>query len=245
MIRRLIKWMIYLLLGVVLLIVVAILSMDSIVRALTEKRIRDTTGMDVKIGKLSVGLASPGLTIEDFVLYNTSEFGGGPLVNMPELRLIIDSEAARAGKLKFTLVRLNLAEVSVVTDKKGRINLDQLKEIQAAENKKSGKTNQVGNFEFAGVDTLNVTLGRARFINLADPRLNRDVKFGIDHQVFKDIKTMLDLETVAYALAMRSGASFLLTPPGKPIPKPAPAPRVTNAPSNVISAEAPALPRRK
>lgn len=237
--------MIYLLLGVILLIAVAILSMDSIVRALTEKRIRDTTGMDVKIGRLSVGLVSPGLTIEDFTLYNTAEFGGGPLVTMPELRLIIDSDAARAGKLKFNLVRLNLTEVSIVTDKKGRINLDHLKEIQAAENRKSGKTNQVGNFEFAGVDTLNVTLGHARFINLSDPRLDRDVKFGIDHQVFTNIKTMLDLETVAYALAMRSGASFLLTPPAKPIPAPTPAPRVTNGPSKVISAEAPALPKRK
>lgn len=237
--------MIYLLLGVVVLIVVAILSMDSIVRALTEKRIRDTTGMDVKIGKLSIGLVSPGLTIENFTLYNIAEFGGGPLVNMPELRLIIDRDAARAGKLKFNLVRLNLAEVSIVTDKKGRINLDQLKEIQAVENKKSGKTNQVGNFEFAGIDTLNVTLGRARFIDLANPRLNRDVNFGIDHQVFKDIKTMLDLETVAYALAIRSGAGFLLAPPGKSIPTPAPLPRVTNGPGNVISAEAPALPKRR
>lgn len=235
--------MIYLLLGVVLVIAVLILSMDSIVRALTEKRIRDTTGMDVKIGKLSIGLISPALTIEDFTLYNTAEFGGGPLVNMPELRLIIDSDAGRAGKLKFNLVRLNLAEITVVTDKKGRINLDQLKDMQAAEAKKSGKTNQIASFEFAGVDTLNVTLGRARFINLADPRLNRDVKFGIDHQVFKDIKTMLDLETVAYALALRSGASFLLNPAAKQAP--APAPRITNAPSKVISAEIPAPARRK
>ena len=235
--------MIYLLLGVVLLIVVLILSMDSIVRALTEKRIRDTTGMDVKIGRLSIGLISPALTIEDFTLYNTAEFGGGPLLSMPELRLIIDSEAGRAGKLKFNLVRLNLAEVTIVTDKKGRINLDQLKEMQAAEVKKSGKTNQIGSFEFSGIETLNVTLGHARFINLADSRLNRDVRFGIDHQVFKDIKTMLDLETVAYALALRSGASFLLTPPAKPAPTPAP--RLTNAPNKIISAELPTPAPRK
>ena len=60
----------------ILLVVALVLSKDTILKALLERQIRAQTGMDAKIGKLSVGLLSPVATVEKFKLYNAPEFGG-------------------------------------------------------------------------------------------------------------------------------------------------------------------------
>src|SRR5260370_3042979 len=103
--RRLFRWAFRLVLLVVILLVALVVFMDSIVRALAEREIRSATGMDVKIGSFSIGLISPVITIENFKLYNTAEFGGSPFVDLPELRVEYDWRALRPPELHCQLVR--------------------------------------------------------------------------------------------------------------------------------------------
>ena len=114
MIRRLIRWTVYAVILFVVLLTAGILLMDTILGQLAVRQVRRDTGMDVKIGRMEVGLFSPTITIENLKLYNTAEFGGGEFLNMPELHVEYDLAAARAGKLHLKLIRLNLAEIHVI-----------------------------------------------------------------------------------------------------------------------------------
>src|SRR5258708_17164575 len=112
--KTLFRWAFRLLILLVVLLVAAVLLMDTIVRAVAENALRRQTGLDVKIGKFEVGLLNPKVTIENLVIYNSAEFGGSPLIDMPELHVEYDRDALFANKLHFKLVRFNLAQLNIV-----------------------------------------------------------------------------------------------------------------------------------
>ncbi|MEI9962069.1 MAG: hypothetical protein WDM76_13340 [Limisphaerales bacterium] len=70
------KWLFRLFLLAIVLLIVAVLSIDPILRVVIQNRIRAQTGMDAEIGKFSLGLVSPVITIKDFKLYNPPAYGG-------------------------------------------------------------------------------------------------------------------------------------------------------------------------
>src|SRR5256885_4175850 len=59
-----------------------------IFKNVAETQIRKSTGMDVKIGALHVSLTEPVFNLENFVLYNTAEFGGGTFIDRSEERRV-------------------------------------------------------------------------------------------------------------------------------------------------------------
>ena len=109
--RRLFRWALYLFIVLAVLVVAGILLLNTIVKQVVESRLRSSTGMDVRIGQIDVGLLSPTLTIENLKIYNTADFGGSVFLDMPELHMEYDPHAIRAGQFHFKLVRLDLAEV--------------------------------------------------------------------------------------------------------------------------------------
>ena len=112
--KRLIRAALYLFIILVVLVVAAVLLLNTIAKQVVESRMRAGTGMETRIGLIDIGLLSPTITIENFKLYNTPDFGGSVFIDMPELHLEYDPRAIRSGKLHFKLVRLNLAEVALV-----------------------------------------------------------------------------------------------------------------------------------
>lgn len=220
------RWAFRLLILVIVLVVAGILLLDTIVRSLMESRIRAETGMDVKITRVNVGLASPTFTVEGFKLYNPAEFGGLPFLDLPELHLEYDREAAQRGKLRFKLVRVNLAEISVVKNQKGQLNIAAL---AALENK---NTNQTQQLEFEGIDVLNLTLGKLNYVDLTNPALNRELRMGLNNEIVNNVRTAADLMNVMLKILMQNGQNPLgqsLFNPGNLL-KHQPAPRPTNAP---------------
>src|SRR5262245_2610074 len=125
--KRLIKWLFILLVIAVGIVVGLLLSKDAILKAAVEQQIRAQTGMDAKIGHLSLGLLSPVVTIENLTLHNTAEFGGTPFLDIRELHLEYDRDALAQRKLKITLLRLNLEELTVVRNPSGSTNIAILK----------------------------------------------------------------------------------------------------------------------
>src|SRR5579859_5515810 len=167
--RRLFRWAFRLVLLVVIVLIALAVFMDSIVRALAEREIRSATGMDVKIGSFSIGLISPVITIENFKLYNTAEFGGSPFVDLPELRVEYDWRALRSRKLHCKLVRVNLAELNVVQNKDGKTNLQALQERQNSASSSAGKQPKT-QLDFTGIEVLNLSFGRATLLSMNEPK---------------------------------------------------------------------------
>jgi uncharacterized protein involved in outer membrane biogenesis len=188
--RRLFRLALYLFIVVVVLGVAAVLLRNTIAKETIESRLRTNTGMDVRIGLVDIGLLSPTVTFENVKLYNTPEFGGGIFIDMPELHMEYDPRAMRSGALHFKLVRLDLAEVAVVQDKKGRVNMKELnkKNREASHEKKSSGND----WKFTGIDTLNLTLGKFRLSNLASGR-QEEVEFGIKNQITTNVTSETNL----------------------------------------------------
>ena len=196
---RLIKWLFILLFVAIAVIVGLLLSKDAIGKAAVEQQIRAQTGMDVKIGRFSIGLLSPVVTIENFKLYNTPEFGGTPFLDIPELHLEYDRAAFARRQLRITLLRLNLAELTLVRNDRGKTNIAS---FAAAPARAVKTTNMV---QFIGVDVMNLSVGKAHFIDLINPSKNREFNANLQNQVFRNVKITGDLYGVLILLWLRSG----------------------------------------
>src|SRR5688572_2549222 len=164
--KSLIKWLFRLSFLLVLLVVGLVLGKDAILKTAVTRQIRAQTGMDVKIGRFSVGIFSPVATIENFRLYNTPEFGGTPFVDIPELHVEYDRAALAQRKLHITLLRFNLAELNIVKNEAGHTNIVNMMRNPASQRPRN--RSNASDVEFAGIDVLNLSLGKVRLLDLKD-----------------------------------------------------------------------------
>jgi uncharacterized protein involved in outer membrane biogenesis len=224
--KMLFRWAFRIFILLVVLLVAGILLLDTIARSIAENRIRNETGMDVKMGSLSLGLLSPVITIENFKLYNTAEFGGSPFVEVPELHVEYDRSALFSRKLHCRLVRFDLAQVNVVQRKDGKTNIQALEETQRkAMRTTSGSGSKGGaRFQFTGIEILNLSLGKATHVNLSNPSQVKEVNLNIRNQIIPNIKTEQDLESILAALVLSHGGMpflDLFSTDSSALPKPA------------------------
>ena len=221
--KWLLKWILRLaVLGVVAIILLLIFK-DSILRVIAENQMRAETGMDVKIGKISSGIFTPVVTIENLKLYNTAEFGGAPFLDVPELHVEFDPVALARQRLHVTLMRFSLAELDVVKNQSGATNIiTMLGTVPKGKLAPNGIHVGGRKFEFESIDVINLSLGKARFIDLKNPQKNRDVTINMQNQVFKNVKNEGDLYGILFIIWLRSGGAIGAPGPNAP---PAPAPQ--------------------
>jgi hypothetical protein len=202
----------------VVLLVAAILLLDTIARQFVEYQLRDRTGLETKVGRVTVGLLHPELTVENVVLYNKAQFGGSPFIELPELHLEYDPDALRARKLHCTLVRFNVACVNLVEDAQGRRNFEALiKFFAASMNAPTPNTVPPSRtpvaawhqLRFAGIDTLNVSVGKATYLHLARPGKPDELKFNVEHQIFTNVKTDQDFAADIIIALLKSNSGVL------------------------------------
>jgi uncharacterized protein involved in outer membrane biogenesis len=201
------KWLFRLFILAVVLVVIAMLSVDPLLKALTEKHIRNTTGMDAEIGRLSLGLIEPTVTIQNFKLYNPPDFGGTPFLDIREIHAEYDRAALAKGDLHIALLRFNLAELDIVKNQAGQTNIAAI--VAALGAKKAGiganTARRLTSFRFTGIDVLNVSIGTEKFIDLKDQRLNRTQKIGIENCIIKNVKSPDDLAGLGALVWLRGG----------------------------------------
>jgi hypothetical protein len=210
------RWAFRLFILLLVLLVAAILLMDTIAREIIKYQIRDRTGLEAKIGKLSIGLFNPTITAENVVLYNSAEFGGSPFIEMPELFIEYDRAALRSNKLHCKLIRLNLARFDVIEDKNGRLNLDAMSKHKSTSGGLNISTNKTTNgWQFLGIDTLNFTLaGQAHFSSFKLPGKNSLLNVDMREQVLNQVKAWSDLNGVYASILLRNG----IFPGGSSVP---------------------------
>jgi hypothetical protein len=212
--KFIIKWGLRLFLLAIVLAVVFFLSLDTILRVIAENRIRAQTGMDAEIGKFHMGLLEPVVTITDLKLHNPPSFGGTPFLNIPEIHIEYDRDALRNRQIHVTLMRFNLGELDIVRNEAGQTNLFALGVALPTKGAAGGgnvglkELKQRTNLDFQSIDALNVSVGTVRFIDLKDPRNNREQKIGIDNFVVKNVTSTADLAGLAVLVALRSGDFF-------------------------------------
>jgi len=207
--KFLFRWMFRLLVLLIVLIVAAVLLLDTIVREIAEYRISNATGLEVKIGSVDVGILNPRVTVEHFVLYNSAQFGGSPLLDVPELHVEYVRPTLFSPKPHFRLIRFNLARLNIVEDNRGNVNLDVLeKRLQPpASNGCAPAKKNAGPIQFPRIDTLNLTLGRATYRSMKQPNQVDELRMDIRNQVLTNVVAGQDLAGVATAILLRNGVS--------------------------------------
>lgn len=209
--KPVLKWGLRLVLVAVALIVLVFLSKDNLLRLVVERRIRSATGLETRIGKYSSSVLTPGVRIENLKLYNTSEFGGTPLLDVPEFRLELDPAALAQHKLRITLLRVNLAEFDLVRNEAGQTNVfSLLNKVQAEGAKEPDLKKELGDFQFDGIDVLDLTLGKLRYLDLRDARNNREISVNLQNQKFSNVKSEGDVYGILVMIWLRSGGAFSL-----------------------------------
>lgn len=226
MIKFLVRWAFRFFVLAVVLGVALVLLKDALVKSVIEARIRTQTGMDVKLGRVDVGLLSPSLTMENARLYNAPEFGGAPLLDIPELHLVYNPGALLLRRLHLRLLRLSIAEVGIVEGKNGLTNLTlALDELALAPTSPTAaEPSSVLGLEFAGIDTLNLTFDKITYRSLRHPGRAAEVKVGLKNEIVTGIKSMAELRPILARAFVRNGitispgAGSNRPPPGRAAP---------------------------
>lgn len=226
--KWLFRWLFRLLILLIVLVVAAVLLLNPIAKELMEFRLKRDTGMDVKIGRLEIGILDPGVTIENLVLYNGPEFGGAPFIELPELRIEYDRGNFFSHRAHFKLVRVNLTRMNVVEDKQGRCNVDALEKLFPSVHPGTNgvRVLRVGR----SIDTLNLTLGKATFMSLRQPGKVDELLMNVRNAVVSNVKPDQDLTAVLLSVLIRNGITLTgdaadwlsrLATPATPSPPPA------------------------
>ncbi|MBI5802145.1 MAG: hypothetical protein HZA92_15650 [Verrucomicrobia bacterium] len=235
--KFLLKWAFRLFVLLLALLAILALSFDTIVTSFAEGKLRKQTGLEVRMEKLELRPWSGRARVEKLVLYNPPEFGGGPLVNVAELRVEYDPALARERKLHLTSLRFDLAELNIVLDKDGQSNLDGVRRTveKIRRGQRVAKTNAP--IEFAGLDMMNLTLGKATWTDLRTSGTPREFNLGIRNEVVQDMKDSKEVVAKLTPILVRAGLAFFGV--GQPVMEPAP----TNRPPALQANEA-TVPKR-
>lgn len=179
---RLIKWLFLGLAVVIALAVGFLFSKDAIAKAAVEQQLRAQTGMDVKIGKLSLKVLSPFATLENVTLYNPADFGGVPFLNVRVMNVEFDREALAHRELKLKLLKLDITELTVVRNDREQTNI-----MALAAGPKPAKNSEM--IDFKEIAVANVSIQRVAFVDLTNQRNNRQFHWNVQNQVFRDLKS--------------------------------------------------------
>jgi len=221
MIKFIFRWAFRFLILAIVLVVALVLLKDQILKNVAETQIRKSTGMDVKISALHVSLTEPVFNLENFVLYNTAEFGGGTFLDIPDLHLEFYPDA-RKRELRFKLVRMNVRELNIVENLRGQTNITSI--ASALEKLQSDHTNS-NEAVFKGIDTLNLSVGKIRYINMRMPKRSQEMNLALQNEIVQNVRSWDDMAGILFKVLLRAGIAIYFDQPA-----PVSAPPGTNVP---------------
>ena len=189
---RILWWMTFV---AVALLFVGLAYRNWIAAQMAEREIRNSLGLEADIGDLSFGVTEPTLTFTNLKLYNSTQFGGTLLADLPELHLEYDRSALRHHELHITLMRVNLNELDVVENGEGATNIFVLANtLFAAKPHGAGRQFAPLNGRWlSGIDTLNISIGTVKFVDLKDQKRNRSLSLHLQNLVLSNVKSPDDL----------------------------------------------------
>jgi len=212
MIKWIFKWLLRLFFLAVVLIVVFFLSLHFILRVVIEHNIRAQTGMDAEIGRFKLGILEPTIEIQNLKIYNSTDFAGAPFLDIPEIHVEYDRAALAKREIHVTLMRFNLGEFDIVKNQAGQTNIFSLgvtlPKKQSGGNQVAVNFKKQTGYNFKGIDTLNVSIGRVKFIDLKNPQNSREQTIGLESVMIPNVKSQDDLGGLVPLIYLHSSGFF-------------------------------------
>lgn len=213
-IRFISRWIYRTVVVVLVLGIGALLLRDPIIQALTESRIENATGLDVRIRRLNMGLLSSKVTIEGLRIYNTAEFGGGLMLDIPELHFEADSSALKSGEIRLKLLRVELAELQIVMNRDGISNFEALRRYRVdRQSKSSGPLKDIvdPSLKFAGIDMLNLSVEKFHKTDLRTSGPPQVIDVSVRNAVYQRIHSKRELLNLLEPQIVKEAATYLIS----------------------------------
>lgn len=201
MIKFAFRWAFRFLVLAIVLVTGLVLLKDTLIKEVTQKRMQRETGLQVRIGSMQVGLLTPTISMQNLVIYNPAEFGGGPFLDIPDLH--VEYDYAKLPQLK--LLRLDVRELHIIENHEGETNLVTIIDKVAPEAFSRSRQGASGTNEFGGIEMLNLSVGKVRYTNFRHPKRNQELSIAIRNNIFQNIRTEQDIAGVFLKVLVRAG----------------------------------------
>jgi uncharacterized protein involved in outer membrane biogenesis len=209
--RRVLRWSAAGLGALLLLLAIALAFRDAIFKAILVQRLRQEFGVRVEIGELKTGLGTTIIHVRDFKVFNSPEFGGSLLTEVPEFLARFDMDSLPDHLIRLKELRVNLAEFNVVRNGDGRTNLEKMEKAWRERIRRKKKKERT-QWDFGGIDQLEVSLGKIGFTDLHRPALNRDIHLDLQEEKATNLKDEEYVQGWAGLLAIRLLAQDAMRP---------------------------------
>jgi hypothetical protein len=202
----------------IVLAVTALLTFDWFIKRAIVEKVRESGLAEAQIGSLDIGIFRERLTIRDVKIFAEPQFGGVQILDLPELHIDYDRSAFSRHELHLKTVRIRLNELALIDGVEEKpTNMYEMvsswpARMAAYTNQLASLTNspafersqRVGNLKFAGVDRLELSIGKIRFVDMKDPTAERVANLNISRRVLTNLATVPDLVPLAVDLVIRT-----------------------------------------
>lgn len=214
MIKFVFRWAFRLLVLALVLVIGLVLLKDTLIKEFTQRRIQRETGLQVRIGAMQTALFNSTVSIQDLVIYNPAEFGGGPFLDVPDLHLQYDYGNVGTDGFKLKLLRLDVRELSIVENNAGQTNILAILHKVAPDLLAKDEKDGTGTPGFGGIDMLNLSVGKVRYVNLRNPRRDQEVDVRMRNAIIQNIRTGDDMAGVFLKVLVQAGITIYFDPNG-------------------------------
>lgn len=190
----------------VILIIVALalailgISKDYLIKSSVALAASKIMGVRVGIDAFSLGIAKPVIRVRGFRLYNPQGFPEEPMVDISKVSVEYDFGALMKKQLHFNRVEFDLNEMTVVKNKDGRLNVDELKVAKKEEEPAQPMALRI--------DYLSLSIGRVIYKDFSKGEKPSIEIFeaNIKNKAFKNISSAQQLASLVLLEALKPTA---------------------------------------
>lgn len=146
----------------IIVLLVAVVGRNVIVKAAAESATKIATGLDLKIQSVHIGIRKTVVSIQGLELCNPAGFQDKIMLDLPLVYVDYSIKALLKGKIRLPDLRINMRQFTVVKNATGQLNLDALKPVQTAKPKETPKAEPAkkGKAPELQIDNLELKIGK-------------------------------------------------------------------------------------
>ena len=154
-------------------------------KPLVVRNIEVETGLRVELDSFGCSLNLSSFQMRGLRLFQSAEFGGGLMADIPEIAVDLDTDLAARGKLHLRHLKLSLTRLNIIKNAAGQVSIQEFE-------KRLRERWQVRNelqWEYAGIDHLELTLRTVSYADLRSTNAPVAVDLAIEEKQVDTLKT--------------------------------------------------------
>ncbi len=172
---------------IVITVMVLALGKNLFVKSMLDRGLSKAAHVPVSIGGAKVELRNAKIELRDLKIQNPRSFPEKMMLHAPEIAIDFDPKAFWQGKTHFEEVRLDLAELVVIRNREGQLNVDAMRPKE--DSKTSPERPSEAKLPKFLIDKLVLTVGKVIYkdYSLGGDPVVQEFNIGIQGREYRDI----------------------------------------------------------